>query len=36
MKSFHFFSVDKSTMMKELNNLKPKEATQNIDITVKS
>ena len=31
-KSFHFFSVATGTVVKEINNLKPKNAKQNTDI----
>ena len=36
MRSFHFSSIDKSTVMKEIDNLKPKKATQDIDTPVKN
>ena len=35
MKSFHLCSIDESPVMKEVNNLKPKKATQDTDIPVK-
>ena len=35
MKSFHFSSFDKSMIMKEINNLKPKKASRDADIPVK-
>ena len=35
-KIFHFSSIDKSTVMKEINNLKPKKVSRDRDIRVKS
>ena len=35
-KSFHFSSVDKGTVMKEIHNLKPRKTTQDTDIPIKS
>ena len=35
MMSFHFSIVDKSTVMKVINNLKPKKAAQDNNIPVK-
>ena len=35
-KIFHFSSIDKSTVMKEINNLKPNKASRDRDIRVKS
>lgn len=35
MMSFYFSIVDKSTVMKVINNLKPKKAAQDINIPVK-
>ena len=35
MKSFHFSSIDKSLVMKEINSLKPKTASRETDIPIK-
>ena len=35
MKSFHFSRIDRSIVMREINNLKPKKASRDTDIAVK-
>ena len=35
MKGFHFFSIDMSTVMEDINNLKPKKTLQDTNVLVK-